>query len=158
MRATTFWMAAALGVACGYAITRSFADGSGESGIKALLNDVGEFLDSLGIPDPGGGCFPATAPILTPSGYRPLRSLQERDHVVSYDPDSGELAARQITRRIVHRPEQILTIRTADGRDVDTTAHHSFLTTRGYVRLTELRASDSLVSIRGNEVSSLFNG
>jgi hypothetical protein len=91
------------------------------------------------------GCFPASALVLTPGGWKPISSFEVGDHVLSFCRLTGAMRTRTVTRRIDHSPRPIWAIETTDSaRKIESTIGHPFLTQRGWVRAFQLRAGDQL--------------
>jgi hypothetical protein len=102
-------------------------------------------------PSPGyGSCFASETPVLTPCGWRPIASIEPGDFVRSYDRSTGTMADRRVIQRQDHRPTRIWEVRTnRSSRPIETTVMHPFLTQRGWVAASKLRAGDTLVAGSG---------
>jgi hypothetical protein len=98
----------------------------------------------------GGSCFAPWTRVLTVAGDREVQDIQAGELIVSYDPASGRLAARTVSRRHDHAEGRLWHIVTCrDPRPIAVTRWHSFLTHRGWVWAWRLRAGEELVSGTG---------
>lgn len=93
---------------------------------------------------PHPACFPAGTPILTPTGRRPIEAIRAGEPVLATGRD-GVLRARPVHRTA--RPALAAITRVHWGRGeapLATTAHHAFLSERGWVRCMRLGPGDRL--------------
>jgi len=98
-------------------------------------------------PAPGtGGCFPASAAVLTPQGSCPIGMIEAGSFVLSYDSKRARLRQRVVSRKLTHAPERVWRISLQGTAAIDTTVEHSFLTKRGWVRTKKLKAGDEIVT------------
>lgn len=93
------------------------------------------------------GCFPAETQVLTPQGWERIADLFEGNLVLSYAPD-GRLTPCKVAKRLEHNPCAITTVYTANSGIVfDATEVHAINTTRGWVRISKLKAGDIILQI-----------
>ena len=92
----------------------------------------------------GGKCFSGDTRVLTPSGWREIRSIEKGELVLSLG-RGGELTPREVLRKKTHAtPARIWEIRvSALSRAIRTTKGHRFLTQRGWVRTQSLVVGDT---------------
>lgn len=97
---------------------------------------------------PKAACFPASAKVLTPRGYRSIASLEVGDTVVS-----GKMRAETVTKKLVHSPTEVFCVGIAGRAEpLRTTRHHTFLTKRGWLRADQMRVGDELVGPNAGRV------
>lgn len=94
-------------------------------------------------------CFPASAKVLTPRGYREIGSLREGDSVVS-----GKMRVETITKKLSYAPSEVFCVM-LEGRaaPVRTTRHHTFLTKRGWLKADQMRVGDEMIGPNAGRVS-----
>ena len=98
----------------------------------------------------GGSCFAPWTRVLTVAGEREVQDIQAGESILSYDPASGRLVARAVSRRHDHAEGRLWHIVTSrDRRPIAVTRWHSFLTHRGWVWAWRLRAGEELISGTG---------
>lgn len=90
----------------------------------------------------GMNCFPAGTMVSTPSGDRPIESMEPGDLVWSYDGPRGMLASR--VKATCRSPaHEFAEVRFASGRVVRSTPDHRFFVRgRGYTAAEDLRVGD----------------
>jgi hypothetical protein len=92
------------------------------------------------------GCFPSTARVLTPTGWREIGTLQAGDLIMSFCLKRKALVCRSVIRRIDRGVSEMWAIQTdSHGSAITVTKGHSFLTQRGWVWTRNLRPGDTLV-------------
>jgi hypothetical protein len=95
-----------------------------------------------------GGCFAASTPILTPSGWTTIDSLTPGEDVLSFCSDRNTLAQRSILRVKVTANKRIWKVETDVAQcPIRTTCGHPFLTNRGWLWTWRLREGDTLLSV-----------
>ena len=93
------------------------------------------FANFIAVHNKGGGCFPAGAAVMTPSGTSPIEKLSPGDPVTAFE--NGRLKTAAVTALI--KTEGIpYTILTAAGKTL-ATAEHPFLTRAGYIKAADLK-------------------
>lgn len=94
-------------------------------------------------------CFPGSSRVLTPSGYREIRSLKVGERVLSVG--KRGLIARQVTRCFRHAPEAVIEVRFAETIFVlRATANHRIATADGaWSQIRELRSGDRVHTTHG---------
>jgi len=94
-------------------------------------------------------CFPASAKVLTPRGYRSIASLNVGDSVIS-----GKMRVETVTKKLTHSPAEVLCV-FIEGRanPLRTTHHHTLLTKRGWLRADQMRVGDELVGPNAGRVA-----
>ena len=93
------------------------------------------FANYTAVHNKGGGCFPAGAAILTPSGTVPIEKLSPGGLVTAFDGGGLRTAAVIAVIRTEGVPYEILA---GDGK-TSATAEHPFLTRAGYVKAADLK-------------------
>lgn len=93
------------------------------------------------------GCFPSTARVLTPIGWRAIGTLQAGDLVMSFCPKRKTLVCRSVFKRLDRGVAEMWAIHT-ENRDhpITVTQGHSLLTERGWVWTKNLRPGDLLIT------------
>jgi hypothetical protein len=83
-----------------------------------------------------GGCFPATAEVLTPNGERSIATVSRGDVVLSFDLLHQKLVERLVTKRCEYGAFTIWKIEFGMNRAaLRVTGHHTLLTQRNWVRV-----------------------
>jgi len=76
---------------------------------------------------------------------RPIEDVTTGDLVLSADPETGRESSQRVLDTFVRVTEELLTIATADGRTIQTTADHPFwVDQRGFVEAKQLVPGDHL--------------
>jgi Pretoxin HINT domain len=113
---------------------------------KGLILDVGGVLENH--------CFPSSTPILTPSGYVPIESIQVGDTVLAYNPDEnigrGALTPHKVTR--LYRNEttewiKLNWVENGEQQELITTPHHRFLNEFGQFQTIESMVNNDTATI-----------
>jgi hypothetical protein len=100
------------------------------------------------------GCFPAGTPIATKEGSKPIEEVRVGDSVLSRDDETGEQSYQKVVRTFIKQSEEMLTIRTDDGAQIEATPEHPFwVQGKGFVKAKRLARSDLLVSASGHEAA-----
>lgn len=87
------------------------------------------------------GCFPAGTRIQTPSGFRVIENLEPGDSVLSFEGSIKSVQpVLQCQKFLRHRIFEIFLSNRLEP--VRTTSSHTFSTTRGWIRTTELSSGD----------------
>jgi len=120
-----------------------YATPRGDKGPLAIVP-----LDEYESNPPPPGCFPATARVLTATGYRPISDIVPSDLVLSYAPD-GSTTLRPVTRKLVHGECAIQRVVLEDVAPLRATANHKVLTGRGWLQVKDLKSGDELVRVEG---------
>ncbi len=87
-----------------------------------------------------GICFPAGTLVDTPSGPKAIETIEEYDLVINA---IGSGLVKRIYRQIA--PE-LVRVRLSDGRTIDCTPEHPFLTNRGWIKAVALKTFDRVFS------------
>jgi hypothetical protein len=95
----------------------------------------------------GGGCFPFSAPILTPQGCKMIGSLQVGEVVLSFK--NGLLVPRKITKKVVCSPRRVVEVTFETGETLYATRSHTFLTSSGWQRLDKMSPGSCIVLSNG---------
>ena len=96
----------------------------------------------------GPGCFPATARVRTPQGWKEIGTVTVGDTVLSYDAGSGRTQARTVTRNLEYSPRTLWSIELSlSASPILTTRTHRFLTQRGWIQASKLRQGDQVVMV-----------
>ena len=94
----------------------------------------------------GGGCFPSSTKVLTPSGWCPIGKLHPNDSIISFDFKTGSVATRIVTHRIDYGTRKIWALTfEQDHLVLEVTATHSFLCKHGWKRASEVEPGDVLL-------------
>ena len=121
-------------------------------GVQALTPARSPLAPAASTPAPApvaASCFPASAKVLTPRGYRPIASLQEGDSVVS-----GKMRVETVTKKLSYGASEVFCVM-LEGRSapVRTTRHHTFLTKRGWLRADRMRVGDEMIGPNAGRVT-----
>lgn len=94
-------------------------------------------------------CFDGSTPVLTPSGYVPIRDIRSGDKIINRDDDTGyfktDIVVKSHENLTVSDGEDMLELQFGNGVNIKVTANHKFLTDRGWVRADHLTAEDVIV-------------
>jgi hypothetical protein len=90
-------------------------------------------------------CFPGTAQVTTPIGRKQIGQLAQGDVILSYT-RNGSLVESQVTSVQKYSATSIFSLKLTD-RTIRTTDHHTFLSTRGWLRANQLRVGDQLTCV-----------
>jgi RHS repeat-associated protein len=127
------------------------ADDLGKIGsVGNKLDDVGDVV-SVGNKLDGGGCFPAGTIVRMADGSsKPIERVRVGDQVASADEVSGRATNGRVVLTTVRPLHTLLSIRTDDGGEIETTTEHPFwVEGRGFVAAKRLARSDLLHSYSG---------
>ncbi|MDP2311626.1 MAG: Hint domain-containing protein [Pseudomonadota bacterium] len=117
---------------------------------RAWCAYCGGWTSNYSTDPPVNSCFPGEVPVLTPRGQRRIAEIEVGAKVLSYDTATRRFLARPVTRVLVHPASRVWEVDFASRRKpLRTTAYHTFLTERGWVRTDRLRAGDRLVAEGG---------
>jgi Pretoxin HINT domain len=95
----------------------------------------------------GRTCFPSSALVKTPHGWKEIGKLKAGDFVICYDHSTGAFAPRQVTRKLDHSPTLLWNVYTSGAEQpVATTANHPFLTASGWKNASKLVPGDQLTT------------
>jgi hypothetical protein len=122
------------------------SNGRNQAQYRQGYDDRTKFNNTRFGPPASPTCFPASAQVRTPGGWRPIGALSVGDEVLGFDEKRNYVSARAITKRFVHGAATLWEIRTVD-RAILTTAGHLFLTESGWRRADALTMKDELVTI-----------
>lgn len=135
------------------------SDGSDSLGTARSMDDALSLIKSTyrgkvyGIDvgdEHSSSCFPASTLIATPKGPISIARLAAGDCVWSLGAEP-RLQRAFVTRFVEHDIARLWEIEVATrDKPIQTTAAHSFLTQRGWVRCDKLRALDRLVEFTGD--------
>lgn len=120
-----------------------------EAAIAAARARAAAFTPAPAPAPAAASCFPASAKVLTPRGYRPIASLQEGDSVVS-----GKMRVETVTKKLSYGASEVFCVM-LEGRSapVRTTRHHTFLTKRGWLRADRMRVGDEMIGPNAGRVT-----
>jgi tRNA-binding EMAP/Myf-like protein len=92
------------------------------------------------------GCLHASTPVMLANGeYRPISELQVGDTILSYDHGTETFVPDQVDDVLSQRLEKSwVRLTFEDGRSIDCTEDHKFLTQRGWVQAKDLLESDDV--------------
>ena len=96
-------------------------------------------------------CFPGDTPVATPNGSTAIKDLRIGDLV--WSSSGGEVVARRVVRTIKKRLEGQLVRVVHETGSFRCTPNHKIQTQRGYVAAGELRPSDTLMTLEGNNAN-----
>lgn len=93
-------------------------------------------------------CFAADTPVLTPTGWQPIQTLQAGDRVINWDQQALLFKEDRVVK--VHEntmtTENMYELVMDDQTSLQVTGNHRFLTGRGWVRADELTPADEIVA------------
>jgi hypothetical protein len=99
-------------------------------------------------------CFGAGTPVVTPSGERPIETIEEGDLVVSRDPETGAVEEHRIVRRYITPDHEVLDLGLEDGGRVEhltVTPEHPFWSEgHGWTGAGELAPGDWVQTASGH--------
>ena len=106
------------------------------------------YVDAAETPE-GEMCLPISTPIWLPDGtWKPIGEIQEGDFVNTVNPITHEITPSQITKpfkfHTATSTKKMYKITTINGRVIEGTGDHPFLTERGWVRLDQLTTEDKV--------------
>lgn len=94
-----------------------------------------------------GSCFPGDVRVWTPTGPRRIDDVVVGSQIISFDPSARRFVARPITGVLTHPGAHVCHLEFSSRRaPLRTTANHSFLTERGWLRADRLVRGDRLVA------------
>lgn len=107
---------------------------------------------------PGHGCFSERMEITTDNGFEPLGNIRPGAKVSSFDLKSGKMVMRRVYTKKVYENRKIWALK-VDGlsNTIETTAHHPFLTPRGWVTAQSLRKDDRLLGVNEQGLIHRYN-
>ena len=101
-------------------------------------------------------CFPLDTLILIASGaWERVGDLRPGDRVLDVDVRTGCWQPAPVVRIQRHARVRIVDLVLEDGTEVCTTAHHSFMTRRGWLAVSKMRAGDACL-VAGQDRSLSF--
>lgn len=96
-------------------------------------------------------CFPYSARVFTPTGSKPIGTIEQGSSVLSFDVANGQLSLCTVTRRIDHKPSPVLAVHTVGcTKPLLVTPTHPLLTPSGWVEARRLREADQLCMVTGD--------
>jgi hypothetical protein len=125
----------------------------------AALDTARIVLDSTAIAaglqlysEPVPTCFVAGTLVATADGHVAIEEIQVGDMVLAGDPETGEVAYKEVTRTFVNESDELIHVHT-NGEEIITTPTHPFYVNQfGWTRAADLRAGDVLVLSNGEYV------
>lgn len=117
---------------------------------QETVADMSDFLDGLVcvIVDE---CFAPGTPVLTPTGYVPIESLRAGDKVINYSENDQTFKEDTVVKShqnlTISLGEQMYKLEFDNGKTVDVTGNHKFLTDSGWVRADELTENHNILDI-----------
>ena len=127
-----------------------------EDAISLIKATYGKTVWSVDIGEETSSCFSADSLILTSFGYRAISELRRGDQVISICLANRRTEIGIVTQRIDHPIARIWEVRTGlSAAPVCTTAHHPFLTARGWILSQHLRAGQTLIQVRSSAVCTV---
>jgi hypothetical protein len=127
--------------------------------VPSFRNDMAQKYDLM----PKEKCFPSSTPILTPSGYVPIESIQVGDFVLAYntseDNGRGKLTPQKVTRLYRNATTEWIKLNwTHDNQpqELITTPHHHFLDKNGsFLTIEDMLENNTttLINADGNEIT-----
>ena len=97
-------------------------------------------------------CFVAGTLVKTSTGSVPIERIEEGDLVWAADPDTGEVALKEVVQTFVNRAEALVHV-TVEGEEIICTNEHPFYSpVKGWTAACKLRAGDILVTVNGEYV------
>ncbi len=93
-------------------------------------------------------CFPGDAKIRTPKGLETLDSLRTGDLVVSWEKNTGKLVNHRVKKVVPYGVSPVIQVDLSDGRTVRVTGHHTIRTSKGWRKVSSLKAGDQIPSVK----------
>jgi Pretoxin HINT domain len=101
-------------------------------------------------------CFPGSTMVAVPGGERAIADICPGDYVLSVSRRRAGFSEVCVRKRVDHGEAELWRIEFNEGQGrasaVETTAVHSFLTSRGWIRTTALRVGDYLYAPAGSSI------
>lgn len=107
---------------------------------KIVRKDIqipGEFRAQL---EEQAGCFPGDTRVLTPTGHKPVRLLEEGDQVLSWDKNSSRITVCRVKTVVRHASVRVWSLGFGKLRaPLRVTRFHTLLTSRGWLRVDQIK-------------------
>lgn len=94
-------------------------------------------------------CFTKDTPVLTDRGLLAIAEIEVGDMVYAYDDNTCEFAYKPVIQHILGETTETALVR-VDGDIIECTLTHPFLTKNGWIRASELKQGDQILSKSGN--------
>jgi len=95
-------------------------------------------------------CFSGESKVLTPSGYKPIKDIQIGDEVINYNEDTKEFKTDLVVNTYKNLSksgnEKMLKMTFDNGKIIEVTANHKFLTNLGWVRADQLTNNHEVIN------------
>lgn len=111
---------------------------------------IGEFLEGVVcvIVDE---CFAGSSMVLTPAGYIPIKDIKVGDKVINYSEHKKEFKEDVVLKQHCNltnsASEEMYELEFDNGKKIQVTGNHKFLTTTGWCRADELLEEHEIISI-----------
>jgi hypothetical protein len=93
----------------------------------------------------GNGCFPANALVHTPNGRVKIQEIDVGDTVLTYCPVLRKSCIREVTKKLVHPPDNIMKVTHSKySGQILTTSNHRFLTPDGWTQAKDLKEDSEI--------------
>ncbi len=144
----------------GYENYQSYVVRGEDFSLTDAVMDAGRIvLDSVAIAggikllsEPVPSCFVAGTLVATAEGHVAIEEIQVGDMVLAGDPETGEVAYKEVTRNFVNESDELIHVHT-NGEEIITTPTHPFYVNQfGWTHAADLRAGDVLVLSNGEYV------
>ena len=148
---------AASGAATG-AITHRITTGSWDgAGLAALEGAADGYMMGAITGFISGGltsdvCFVAGTTVLASTGYVAIETIEAGDYVWASDPETGEVALKQVVQTFVNKATELIHVTVKDEEIICTTEHPFYSPVKGWTAACKLRAGDILVTVNGEYV------
>lgn len=112
-----------------------------------VWNRDGYLCDPCWVTCPGGSCFAAGTPLLTPENSKPIEQFKTGDWILAAPQnDSNAPPVARRVKEVLSRPAKLVVVKVGD-RAIRTTREHPFYVNgKGWVPAASLRAGDLLRS------------
>ena len=97
-------------------------------------------------------CFVAGTTVLASTGYVAIETIEAGDYVWASDPETGEVALKQVVQTFVNEATELIHITVKDEEIICTTEHPFYSPVKGWTAACKLRAGDILVTVNGEYV------
>jgi hypothetical protein len=94
-------------------------------------------------------CFVAGTTVVTETGDQAIETIQVGDRVLSQDVETGELAFKVVTGKILREPWPVVRMAIGSEEIIATKAHPFWVAGEGWKMAKELKAHDTLCSVAG---------
>lgn len=127
----------------------SIRKGKNDPRMAALYTKLQSDFPGLNLPEQKG-CFPGSAKVSVPGGYKLISSIKKGDLVLTVS-KTGEHHYRPVTRVLKHGAQAIEMIYFDDGTKMRVTGNHRVLTSTGWRKVSSIKPGCRVVQADGIE-------